>query len=65
MFRVFNMGIGMFLAVDPAGLRDILAALRQAGQRTSIIGSIQPGGEGVVYHLAAVPEAPPSEPSEP
>ena len=55
MFRVFNMGIGMILAVDPAGLRDVLAALRQAGQRSSILGSIQPGGSGVVYNLSAGP----------
>src|SRR4029078_3094857 len=32
MFRVFNMGIGMVLFVDPRGLREVLAGLRQAGQ---------------------------------
>jgi phosphoribosylformylglycinamidine cyclo-ligase len=51
MFRVFNMGIGMILVVDPAGLRDILAQLRAAGQRSSIIGTVQAGGAGVVYDL--------------
>jgi phosphoribosylformylglycinamidine cyclo-ligase len=51
MFRVFNMGIGMVLLVDPAGLREVLAELRGLGQRASIIGTVQPGGSGVVYDL--------------
>jgi phosphoribosylformylglycinamidine cyclo-ligase len=51
MLRVFNMGIGMVLAVAADGLRDVLARLREAGQRAAIIGSVQSGGEGVVYHL--------------
>jgi len=62
MFRVFNMGIGMVLVVDPAGLREVLAELRRAGQRGAVIGTVQPGGSGVVYDLAApsLPEAPPA-----
>ncbi len=55
MFRVFNMGIGMILVVDPAGLRDILAQLRAAGQRSSIIGTVQEGAAGVVYDLGPLP----------
>jgi phosphoribosylformylglycinamidine cyclo-ligase len=51
MFRVFNMGIGMVLVVDPAGLRDVLGELRRSGQRASTIGTVQPGGSGVVYDL--------------
>jgi phosphoribosylformylglycinamidine cyclo-ligase len=51
MFRVFNMGLGMVLVVDPAGLRDVLAELRRAGQRAAVIGTVQEGGFGVVYDL--------------
>ncbi len=51
MFRVFNMGIGMVLIVDPAGLREVLAELRRSGQRAAVIGTVQEGGSGVVYDL--------------
>jgi phosphoribosylformylglycinamidine cyclo-ligase len=54
MFRVFNMGVGMVLIVDPAGLREVLAELRRRGQRSAVIGSVQPGGSGVVYDLGPV-----------
>jgi phosphoribosylformylglycinamidine cyclo-ligase len=52
MFRVFNMGLGMVLIVDPAGLREVLAELRRHRQRAWIVGSVQQGGAGVVYDLA-------------
>jgi phosphoribosylformylglycinamidine cyclo-ligase len=55
MFRVFNMGIGMVLVVDPAGLRELLAELRGRGQRSAILGTVQPGGSGVVYDLETTP----------
>ncbi|HWM92436.1 MAG TPA: phosphoribosylformylglycinamidine cyclo-ligase [Thermoanaerobaculia bacterium] len=51
MFRVFNMGIGMVLAVEPAGLAEALALLRSTGQRSFLIGTVQKGGSGVVYDL--------------
>jgi phosphoribosylformylglycinamidine cyclo-ligase len=51
MLRVFNLGIGMVLAIDPAALRDVLATLRAAGQRSFVIGTVQEGGSGVVYDL--------------
>lgn len=54
MFQVFNMGIGMVVFVDPASLREVLTALRAAGQPAHIIGSVQPGGEGVVYDFGMV-----------
>jgi phosphoribosylformylglycinamidine cyclo-ligase len=60
MLRVFNMGIGLILSVAPAGLADILGLLRSVGQRSYVIGTVQPGGGGVVYdleHRAASPEA--------
>lgn len=51
MLRVFNMGVGMVLVVDPSGLRSLLARLRDAGQSSYLIGTVQPGGSGVVYEL--------------
>ncbi|HEV2845999.1 MAG TPA: phosphoribosylformylglycinamidine cyclo-ligase, partial [Thermoanaerobaculia bacterium] len=60
MFRVFNMGIGMILAVDPAGLAEVLGLLRSPGRKSFVIGTVQPGGSGVGYDLSAgegIPEA--------
>jgi phosphoribosylformylglycinamidine cyclo-ligase len=59
MFRVFNMGLGMVLVVDPAGLREVLGELRRSGQRSSVIGTVQEGGSGVVYDLGPPPGAEP------
>jgi phosphoribosylformylglycinamidine cyclo-ligase len=56
MFRVFNTGIGMILAVDPAGLAEVLGLLRSVGQKSWVIGTVQSGGSGVVYDLG--PENP-------
>ena len=56
MFRVFNMGIGMILAVDPAGLAETLGLLRSTGQKSWVLGTLQSGGSGVVYDLG--PESP-------
>ncbi len=62
MLRVFNLGIGMVLFVDPGALREILACLRDAGQKSWVIGTVQPGGQGVVYDLGALPTAEELEP---
>ena len=51
MLRVFNLGVGMILAVDPAGLAEVLGLLRSVGQKSWLIGTVQPGGSGVVYDL--------------
>jgi phosphoribosylformylglycinamidine cyclo-ligase len=59
MFRVFNMGIGLVLAVAADGLREVLATLRQTGQRASLIGTVQAGGSGVAYDFGAA--QPPAE----
>ncbi len=59
MFRVFNMGIGFALVVDPAAAGEILAHLRQAGAKGIPIGTVQKGGAGVVYDLAAQMAEPP------
>ncbi|HSF40488.1 MAG TPA: phosphoribosylformylglycinamidine cyclo-ligase [Thermoanaerobaculia bacterium] len=55
MFRVFNMGIGMVLAVAPAGLAEVLSLLRSVGQKSYLIGTVQPGGLGVAYDLEQRP----------
>ncbi len=49
MFRVFNMGIGMVLAVAPDGLADVLRLLREQGQKALPIGTVQAGDHGVAY----------------
>ncbi len=54
MFRVFNMGVGMVLVVDPAGVGEILEILQQQKQSASPIGTIQTGDGGVVYDLGMV-----------
>jgi phosphoribosylformylglycinamidine cyclo-ligase len=54
MLRVFNMGIGLILAVEPAGLAEVLGLLRSVGQRSYAIGTVQTGGAGVVYDLEHV-----------
>jgi len=53
MFRVFNMGIGMVLAVEPSGLAEVLSLLRSTGQRSFLIGTVQKEGSGVVYDLSS------------
>ncbi len=49
MFRVFNMGVGMVLVVDPNSAGEILGLLRDAGERAFPMGTVQKGGSGVVY----------------
>jgi len=56
MFRVFNMGIGLVLVVDPAGVREVLALLRERRQPALPIGTVQAGGSGVVYDWPREPE---------
>ena len=51
MFRVFNMGVGMVLVVDPAQLGDVLKSLQASGTKGFPLGTVQGGGSGVVYHL--------------
>ena len=55
MFRVFNMGIGMALIVDPAAAGEILGALRDSGLKGLPIGTVQEGGSGVAYDLPPAP----------
>ncbi len=53
MFRVFNMGVGMVLVVDPQSSGKILKVLRQQGEKPFPIGTVQKGGSGVVYDFGA------------
>jgi phosphoribosylformylglycinamidine cyclo-ligase len=55
MFRVFNMGVGMVLIIDPAAADEILRQLREAGEKPFPMGTVQKGAAGVVYDLP--PEA--------
>ena len=43
MLRVFNLGIGMVLAVDPDAVAGALSALGGFGHEPVIIGHLQPG----------------------
>ncbi|MEM6455929.1 MAG: phosphoribosylformylglycinamidine cyclo-ligase [Acidobacteriota bacterium] len=49
MFRVFNMGIGMLVVIDPAAAAEIMGALKAAGQSSWPIGTVGEGGSGVAY----------------
>ena len=51
MFRVFNMGVGMVLVIEPDSAGDILRQLRQAGEKPFPMGTVQEGTAGVVYDL--------------
>ena len=46
MFNIFNMGIGMVLAVDPADVDKTLEVLRAEGEKPCVIGKVIEG-EGV------------------
>lgn len=47
MYNTFNMGIGMVLAVDAAEAETAVRALRDAGEKAYLIGSIAAGEKGV------------------
>ena len=47
MYKTFNMGIGMIVAVDPADAEKAMEAMRAAGDTPYIIGSIEAGEKGV------------------
>lgn len=51
MFNVFNMGIGMVLAVDAQKADDVLRILSEHNEAAYVIGSmIQRGNEAVELH---------------
>ncbi len=57
MFRVFNMGIGMVLVVDPAAAAEVLGILADQKQKASPIGTVQEGAGGVIYDFPSQPAA--------
>ena len=59
MFRVFNMGIGMVLVVDPAGAGEVLEVLKRQKQPAAPIGTVQKGRHGVVYDVGPIAAAEP------
>jgi phosphoribosylformylglycinamidine cyclo-ligase len=49
MLRVFNMGIGMVVVVDPAASEESIEALERGGGEPVTIGRVEPGAAGIVY----------------
>ena len=47
LFRSFNMGVGMVLAVDPADADKTIAAINEAGEKAFVIGKAVAGEKGV------------------
>ena len=48
MFNIFNMGIGMVLAVDEKNMHDVIHQLEEAGEKAYIIGRAT-AGNGVTF----------------
>ncbi|SFA45699.1 phosphoribosylformylglycinamidine cyclo-ligase [Parageobacillus thermantarcticus] len=53
MFSVFNMGIGMVLAVDSEMVRPVIASLEELGEKAYFIGRVK-RGEGVSFSGGAM-----------
>ncbi len=49
MFRVFNMGVGMVLAVEGAFEPELLAGLKAAGHGAWVLGSVEEGERGLSF----------------
>jgi phosphoribosylformylglycinamidine cyclo-ligase len=49
MARVFNLGLGMVMVVDPDSTADALAALSGAGVDAAVVGRVEEGGPGVEF----------------
>ncbi len=49
MLRVFNMGIGMVVAVDPEQADEIVEGLSARGETPKLIGAVEEGAGGVAY----------------
>lgn len=47
MYNTFNMGIGMLVAVDPADVKETVAAMAKAGETAYVVGAIESGEKGV------------------
>ena len=49
MARVFNLGLGMVMVVDPASADDALAALTGAGIEAAVVGRVEEGHHGLTF----------------
>ncbi len=49
MYKTFNMGVGMILAVEQSDAQKVISKLNQHGENAFIIGQIEKGSSGVVY----------------
>ena len=47
MYNTYNMGLGMVLAVDPADVDKTMEAIKAAGEKPYVVGSIVAGEKGV------------------
>lgn len=47
MYNTYNMGLGMVLAVAAADVERTLAALKEAGEKAYVVGSVEMGEKGV------------------
>ena len=47
MYNTYNMGLGMVVAVAAADVERTLAALREAGEKACVVGSVEAGEKGV------------------
>lgn len=51
MYNIFNMGIGMVAAVDPAVAQDVLRLFNENGEKAAVIGTVT-GTEGIRMKMA-------------
>jgi phosphoribosylformylglycinamidine cyclo-ligase len=51
LYRAFNMGIGLILAVGAADADGVLAKLREAGERGAVVIGAVTGGDGVIEYV--------------
>ncbi len=47
MYNIYNMGLGMVLAVDAADAEKAMEALEKAGEKAYIVGAVEAGEKGV------------------
>lgn len=55
MFRTFNMGLGLVIAVDPSASKELMEVLKKAGHSSLLVGEVCPkveGGEVIIDGVA-------------